>query len=240
MQMLSFDLFLDADMDPEAGQYRVLSGLQSSRRAFQQNVIYPHLAQLIDLERKMQELLDSMEGAIRGAPEGEIETIDLQEGVVVRGERTFGGDQLDRMTHLIRWALPRIQEAIEEGRMVYEFVDENSAIEAIGIVPEYRDEGYLFVPDHLRNELIVLRYRLSIITSEREQYRALRTMTHKVLPDGPVRRPPRRLKLELIRENDELPNPATYQCDVEVAFPFEETVLPIAKRKLMRLLYETG
>jgi hypothetical protein len=41
----------------------------------------------------------------------------------------------------------------------------------------------------------------------------------------------------LIAEHRELPNPATYLCQTELDFPFQETILPVAKRKLLRRLY---
>ena len=47
---------------------------------------------------------------------------------------------------------------------------------------------------------------------------------------------PEALKIDLIKEFPELPNPATYSFNIEVDFPFNETILPIAKRKLIRRL----
>ena len=43
------------------------------------------------------------------------------------------------------------------------------------------------------------------------------------------------------READpDLPNPATYRLDSDLVFPVEETMLPIAKRKLLRLVTDHG
>jgi hypothetical protein len=52
---------------------------------------------------------------------------------------------------------------------------------------------------------------------------------------------PQALKLSLMEERRELPNPATYFFDSDLDFPYEATMLPVAKRKLMRYLYaDTG
>ena len=43
--------------------------------------------------------------------------------------------------------------------------------------------------------------------------------------------------LELIEANRDLPNPATYLFETDLDFPFNETILPVAKRKFLRGLY---
>jgi hypothetical protein len=36
-----------------------------------------------------------------------------------------------------------------------------------------------------------------------------------------------------MKKYHDLPNPATYRCEVDIDFPYQDTVLPVAKRKLM-------
>jgi hypothetical protein len=43
-----------------------------------------------------------------------------------------------------------------------------------------------------------------------------------------------------MEENQDLPNPATYFFDTEEVFPYERTMLPVVKRRLMRHLHEQG
>ena len=47
---------------------------------------------------------------------------------------------------------------------------------------------------------------------------------------------PEDLKLTLMEHHKEMPNPATFLMDTDLDFPFDETILPVAKRKLMRHL----
>ncbi|MFN3316181.1 MAG: hypothetical protein ACK40K_05165, partial [Raineya sp.] len=42
------------------------------------------------------------------------------------------------------------------------------------------------------------------------------------------------LKISLLRKYSELPNPATYLVNAKLPYPLEETLLPIAKRVLVR------
>ncbi|HUI09689.1 MAG TPA: hypothetical protein VL221_05125, partial [Bacteroidota bacterium] len=64
----------------------------------------------------------------------------------------------------------------------------------------------------------------------------LKTVVIGSLHEGAVKRPPEALKLEIMKSHPDLPNPATFRCDVDIDFPFVETLLPVAKRKLMACL----
>ena len=44
------------------------------------------------------------------------------------------------------------------------------------------------------------------------------------------------IKYDLIKNNIELPNPAVYSIETELSFPIEETLLPIAKRRLVKYI----
>jgi hypothetical protein len=69
----------------------------------------------------------------------------------------------------------------------------------------------------------------------------LRTTLCRSVPCKDVEPHPSSIKLELVKERRDLPNPATYLFDTDVAFPYEETMLPVVKRRLLRhLTRETG
>jgi hypothetical protein len=44
------------------------------------------------------------------------------------------------------------------------------------------------------------------------------------------------IKAELIKAKIDLPNPAVYSIETELKLPMEETLLPIAKRSLVRYI----
>ncbi|MGZ5255473.1 MAG: hypothetical protein ACXWV4_13655, partial [Flavitalea sp.] len=44
------------------------------------------------------------------------------------------------------------------------------------------------------------------------------------------------LKTELIKSRKDFPNPAVYSIESEIALPVDETLLPIAKRTLVRYI----
>lgn len=239
MSGLCFDLFLAAGQDYESTQYRILSGLQEVRKAFSNNIIYPHLGELVSLHQSLHQMQQRLESFKDILPK-RITDIDLEAGQVVYERAEIGGGQVNFIGDIIRWALPHIKAAIEEGRAIFEFVEECLHLEEVGIVPSFVEEGYLLIPDYQKRNLHVLRYDLSIITQADERYRSLRTTHVRSIPVGEVMLSPRSIKLDLLEIERSLPNPATYYFDTDLDFPFEQTMLPVAKRKLMRHLYKQG
>ena len=239
MADLGINHFLAAVHDLESAQYRVLHSLQKAKVAFSQNIIYPHLSSLVRLYDSLQGILKGMGGVEKGLPR-RVKDIDIEKSKLMYEYEGLGDDEMAQVKELVNWALPFIESAIEEGKTIFEFVEKNIHIGEVGIVPSYVEEGYLILPNQEDNKLFILKYDLSLFTDVSERYRSLRTTHVKTIPMSTIRRSPHSIKLELMEEHRELPNPATYVCDIELDFPFEHTVLPIAKRKLMRHLYIQG
>ena len=239
MSTWNLDLFTSAVHDFERAQYQILSNLQLVRRDFSNNRIYPHLGDLIALHGTLQTIMERSE-SLRDALPGSIKTVDLEAKEVIYEKADLDSDQMEAVEELIQWAMPHVKAAIDEGKTIFEFVEDHLHMEEVGIVPSYVQEGYLFVPDRETSQLHVLRYNLSIFTGSEERFRSLRTSHVKSFPQRDVRYSPQTLKLSLMEERRDLPNPATYYFDSEIEFPYESTVLPVAKRKLMRYLFAHG
>lgn len=239
MSSWTLDLVTGAVHDYEGAQYRILSNLQAVRRAFAQNQIYPHLGELIHFYGTLQTITQKSEG-LREALPTRLQRIDLEAQEVVYERPDLTQDQLQAVEELIHWSLPQLKSAIEEGKTIFEFVEENLHLEEVGLVPSYVHEGYLLVPDYGVGELHILQYSLSIFMRAEERYRSLTTTHLKSIPYRSVAVSPGSVKLSLVEERRELPNPATYYFATELDFPFESTMLPVAKRKLMRHLFGQG
>lgn len=239
MAELRLNHFLSATHDFEQAQYRVLDGLQKAKIAFSKNIVYPHLSSLVSLYDALKQIMNGMGRVEQGLPR-RLEEIDLNTQTLKYEYPSLDGDQMAVVKELVSWSLPFIQEAIEEGRTIFEFVEDHLHIGEVGLIPSYVEEGYLIIPNLNNSCMHILKYDVSLFTDAKERYRSLRTSHVKTVSHRQIHRSPHSIKLELIEEHRELPNPATYMCDLEIAFPYEETVLPIAKRKLMRYLYTQG
>jgi hypothetical protein len=232
---LKLDLFLTAGRDVEAAQYRILDGLHQVRQAFSRNILYPHLAELVRLHETLTHITRQSSDLRQSLP-GQLSKIDLENKTLIYERSELADDQIKAIEDLIEWALPYIQAAIEEGRTVFEFVDENLAVEEVGLVPTYIEEGYLLMPDAGTSAMHVIRYTMSVFTGQGERYRSLKTAHVETIGHGALQMSPHSVKLSLIDRMRDLPNPATFLFTTDLDFPFESTMLPVAKRKLIRRL----
>jgi hypothetical protein len=81
----------------------------------------------------------------------------------------------------------------------------------------------------------VYQYRLSIYAKHDEKFRSIRTefidSWYRSLVNTFEH-----IKSELVRSRSQLPNPAVYAIETNISLPVEETLLPIAKRSLVRYI----
>ena len=234
--LLNLDLFTQVQSDFEARQYRVLAALQHIGVDFQHNKIYPHLSHLVELHNTLTDIKNRLEDLRNEFPK-RIKRIDFVNQEIEHEVVFVDGSDLKKVEELIEWALPLIKAKIEEGTTIYEFVNDEIQLEEVGIVPSYVDEGYFFVPDNEESNLLLFQYEVSLFESAKDKYRSLKTQFLKALNQGRVHTSPNTIKLDLISEFKELPNPATYSFQTELHFPFNETIFPVVKRKLLQQLY---
>jgi hypothetical protein len=235
MAPLSLEDFTGVVDDVERTQYNILGGLQRARKAFDQKRVYPHLGRLVKLHGALVSILKQTED-LRTSSTGRIAGIDWEKKAVTYEWPELEETEMAVVEDLIRWALPHIRDVIEAGTSVYEHVEDNLALETVGILPAYVQEGYLMVPQREEGALHVLRYTLSRIEGEGETHRALKTVHCKTIAQESVDVDPSSIKLQLLEERRDLPTPATYISNIDLHVPYRETLLPVVKRRLVRRL----
>lgn len=234
MNRLRVETFFGGAHDVETKQYEVLNGIKAYTSEFQHNRLYPALSELIELYGALQDFLNKKNDF--KLPQN-LKDVDLENQQLVYDNSNLVNSELERAADLIAWAIPRLKQCVDEGREVYNFVDEHIQIEEVGIMPMYKEEGYWFVPEHTSSLIHLLRYQVSLFSSTSERYRTLKTQVLESITHSFVQPTHESLKLDLIGRYHDLPNPATYACETDLEFPFAATILPVAKRKLMSHLF---
>ena len=235
MNGLSLENFITSDIDFEINQYKVLSGLKAYQLEFNKKRLYPSLTDLISLINHLQDILNQKNNLEVSFPK-KIKEYDLKNKQVIFEKTEKINMNIEFLFKLIEWSLPKIKEVIEEGLAIHEFVENNLEVKQVGVIPIYKSEGYFLIPDNIESILQIHQFECSLLSSDKERYRALKTKFVKALENALIEKSPESIKIELIKEFDEFPNPATYICNTELDFPFSETIFPIAKRKLMAQL----
>jgi len=133
------------------------------------------------------------------------------------------------------YASSNMKKTITSGTEIYEFVENKLTIEPIGLIPLDHNEGYFLLCEGACRNTWVYQYRLSIFEKHDEKYRSIKTEFVDVWQRSIVNSY-KNIKAELIRNRSDLPNPAVYSVETELSLPLEETLLPIAKRSLVRYI----
>jgi hypothetical protein len=237
MERISLDTFLSAETDLEMNQYRILGGLKELSLELDRKKIYPALAQLIELKNSLDQI-KAARNNLSGKFPKEIKSFNIKEQTItLKTPEHFNNPQnVEIVFDLIDWALPVIQCKIDEGIVLFDFVEKNIFLEQVGILPIYKEAGYFMITDNIASELQVHRYESSLFYSGKEKFRSLKTEFVKSEWQTMLKKSPESIKQSLMQERHDLPNPATFVCNTELDFPFTETIFPVAKRKLMAAL----
>jgi len=229
MKPLTLDMFITAAQDSEWGEYMLLAALKHYREEFNQNKLYPGIGELIEMTSTLDAILKEKKTFELSLPR-QITGVDTDKNSLIYSHSAdiFLSDSI---FEFMSWSLPQLREILDEARTIYDFVEENILIKEVGIIPLYREEGYLLIPDLKMDLLHVLRFELSLFGTQGEAMRLLKTREVKELTGQT--KDVNSLKIELVQESPELPNPATYRLETELDFPFKETLLPVAKRRLI-------
>ena len=235
MSTLDLETFISAADDPEFSQYKVLAALKNYSEQLHKNKLYPPLGELVEIRGSLKGLLDNKENLRNTLPQRLI-GFDITNQKPLYEKQEVTDKNLNKVFEFINWALPKINEEIDEGKAIYDFVDSNLLVKELGIMPIYKNEGYFIIPDHTEKKLQIYRFELSLLASSDIPFRSLKSTLIESVEDSELRVYPESIKLGLIKKYPDLPNPAIYSFQIEIEFPFDETILPIAKRKLMQKL----
>lgn len=242
MKTLPVNWFIEGRIDAEQKQYVLLDYLQKVKESFRQNKLYPPFGNLIELYNGLVQFRENKD-KISGQFPKKIQDMDLQKKILFY-ETLYADDKLmETVEQIIHWSLPLLRERIEEGRCMYEFVQDNMKIEEVGIVPLYVKEGYFCVPNSESVTLDVFEFGTSIYTGMNPAfsgagvpYRSIYLQYITSFKTG-LGYTPDEIKLKLIHAYPKFPNPLIYYLNTELEIPFQESILPVAKRQLMRKLH---
>ncbi|PSR56301.1 hypothetical protein AHMF7605_23785 [Adhaeribacter arboris] len=148
-------------------------------------------------------------------------------------------ETMKELEDIIQFAAPLFSQAVDTGKEIYNTVERHLEIIPVGITPIYFNEGYLFLEEFWSQETKIYFYKITIFKNNYEQYRGIHTQHLDTVRRG-LALTHESLKLQLARENRDFPNPATFAVVARARFPFEHSILPIAKRTLVKYLSSLG
>jgi hypothetical protein len=234
MKYLSETWFAEGRIDFELKKYTLLAYLQQVNSYFNENKLYPQLADIIFHYNNIVAFRENKKYLQEHFPK-KLTGIQLEK-LQLLYEQMIGDDELmQELEDIIHFSAGRIKSTIYNGTEIYEFVEENIDIAPVGLLPLDTQEGYFFLSSGNTHSTRVYHYRLSIFEKHDEKYRSIKTSFIDNRQRSVVSTY-EHIKSELIRHRKELPNPAVYAIETGLQFPVDETLLPIAKRSLVKFI----
>ena len=213
--LFSNDLwFVDKHLDVEYQTYRLLAYLQHVKSYFTQIKLYPYLRDLI----KHYEFVDNINSKI-----DEI-------------KRKLNNDLNDEITSYIYdiTDITKIEtkKVIDEGITLFNVVLGGITYEAIGIVPEYKDDGYIITLYNKIDYVDILRFQISKIVDYDKFYIVNVEFFERLSNISRLFKAPEFLKGYLLDRYWDMPNPLVLYIRLDYYVPLHETLIPIIKRVL--------
>ena len=234
MKTLSETWFADGYIDFELKKYTLLAYLQEVNKYFNQNMLYPQLSDMIFHYNNLVAFRENKKYLQEQFPK-KLTGIQIERLQVLYEQMIEDDELMSELEDIINYSVSEMQTAIANATEIYEFVENKLVIFPVGIVPLDIHEGYFFLNEGNFNRTLVYQYRLSFFEKHDEKYRSIRTEYVNTWERNMVNTY-ENIKSELIKTKSQLPNPAVYSIETELKFPVEETLLPIAKRSLVRYI----
>lgn len=234
MKQLSQTWFAEGYIDFELKKYTLLAYLQQISKYFNENKLYPQLSDLIFHYNNIVAFRENKKYLEEHFPK-KLTGIQIEKLQVLYEQMIADDDLMQELEAIINYSAGEMKTTISNGTEIYEFVEENLTITPIGLVPLDIQEGYFFLSSGNTRSTHVYQYRLSFFEKHDEKFRSMKTSYVEMMYRSMVNTY-ENLKSGLIRNRSDLPNPAVYSIETELSFPVEETLLPIAKRSLVKYI----
>ena len=218
-------------IDFEYKKYQLLAYLQETEKEFRSVKVYPTLSDLIDHYRTLKQI-QLGKNELRNLFPKALTSVDFQNVQLHFRPRIQDGEEMEEISRITAFALPRLTTRIEEGQSILDYVESNLIFEPVGIQPLYTKEGYLMVTQENVEDVYAFRYKSNLLQMAGEKFKNI-----AIWLIGTFRKSLtvtlEKIKLQLIKERRDLPTPATWRLHSSQSFPLQETLVPIGQRLLL-------
>ncbi|CAN5367027.1 hypothetical protein BH11BAC2_BH11BAC2_07660 [soil metagenome] len=234
MEKLSENWITENRIDFEYKKYLLLAYLQHVSEKFDETRLYPALGELVQHYRNLVSLRDQKKNLFDSFPE-KLSQADFSNFKLVYEKLCEDDKLMQEIETIIEFSIPKFQFYLAEGKKIYDFIESKINIFPVGIMPIHYDAGYLFLRSGSKADTMVYEYQITIFDQPNERYRAI-SMQFISCYEKTLKNTYENIKYDLLIYNKSLPNPATYVIETDLVLPIEETLLPLAKRSLVKFI----
>lgn len=229
---LSETWFIEENIDFEYQKYRLLAYLKQIEQCFSEVRLYPQLSDLVFHYKNLQAFQKNKKWLQEHFPQ-KVSQVSLKKLQLIYEQLLADDGMMQELENIIQFASVRMKRTLDDGAGIYDFVEQNLNIEPVGILPLYKQEGYLLLHYGGHKEVRAYAYTVTLFEHEDARYKGLRLRYVNAWPKTAVNTY-QHIKQEVIRHNPDLPQPAVYLAVTPLDVPLEATLLPVARRSFIR------
>jgi len=132
MKKLSDNWIAEGLIDFEYKKYLLLAYLQEAKKQFGHVKLYPTLADLIKQHQRL-EAFKKEHVSLREAFPKKLTGADLKEAKLEYEQMLLDDGLMKELESIVEFAIPQLWKQIEEGKSIYDFIEQNLEIEPVGI-----------------------------------------------------------------------------------------------------------
>ena len=232
MKKLETNWLTNGLIDFEYKKYLLLAYLDGVKAEFKEKRLYPVFSDLIMHYNNLLQVKEHKKLVYEQFPQ-RISRADFNKLEIMYQKIVEDDETMREIEEIVQFAAPRFDGVLQNGREIYDYIESNLEINPVGITPLYRDAGYFFLDEYPGQETHVYEYQMSIFENTYETYRGINTRHIDTIRRG-LTNTYENMKVNLVKQNKDLPNPATFVIIAKVPCPFDQSLLPIAKRTLVK------
>ena len=216
--------FSPGPIDFEYKSYILLDYLQDVDKMFEMNMLYPVFS---DIEFHLKNL----------------ESFRTTRELIVNRTKSIRKVDFDKMTILydmpddtvnfmnvnktVFFAEAKFQEYYNKGKKIYQEIDNNIHMKFIGIVPNYRDHGFLII--NMLDDARIYKYEIGKVYLENQNYIILDEIDIQRIS---LMNTYENIKQGLLKKYTNYSNPAVLAAEIYKTYPIKEGIIPVTRRKL--------
>ncbi|MCH7396363.1 hypothetical protein MM236_00110 [Belliella sp. DSM 107340] len=232
MKNLSENWITEGWIDFEYKKYLLLAYLKGVNTNFKEVKLYPPLADLIHHYGRLKSFEED-KNQLKAAFPKQLEGPDIESLKLNYRPVFIDDDMMKQLDEIVQYSIPHFKNYIEQGKDIYDFLENEMLIEPIGISPLYQKEGYIMLSQEDSKEILIYKYKVSLFQNSIDKFKGIMLQFIRNVRLSIVNTF-EQMKLGLVKDYQELPNPAAFRIHSRYRIPIQESLLPISKRLLLK------
>jgi hypothetical protein len=233
---LSETWFIEGNIDYELKKYTLLAYLQKVNSYFNEHKLYPQLSDVIFHYNNLMSFKENKDFLKNQFPK-RLTGIQIQKLELLYAEIIADNELMEEIERIIHFSTNSLKQTIANGTEIYDTIEHKMTIHPVGILPFDTTEGYFLLNVQGQSSTKAYYYRLTLFEKHDAKYRSIKSQFINEWERNFVNTY-ESMKAALLKYKSDLTLPAVYAIETKINMPVEESVLPVAKRSLVRYIAE--